>query len=568
MIKEIEQNPELKSLTNRFIILDSSKINLDELRKAKQDFKIPIRKKTVSYSTELIKELLNNPNYYSNLIEVLKYDKTSYVKPCILKNGDPMVYFPMLKSQFVKIINHIISNGEIELTETIQKQIDEIKALTSTTPLKQSDEVFEITIDDNDLTFPVSKLVRFFESGYKLYDFSKNQNIVFEGLNKNELGYVLKEFASKYNLFDRFVLPDESYGFYLDLLNDTFVNTAHFNTITKTKDDFINDVILNKELVNHVLKNMPENYSKLEQAIYIYIKLCQTLTYDPEFYASNQEGKSAEFHEDISRISKITPNNSEVVCYEINQIYGKFLNMLGINYVSNVEFPFVYGKGHANLEFRINDMLIAADAVTSIIQGDLFNAKVNERIMGLTCYNKNEQVRIQYKKVLEKVHTHIVNNEPNKYLGKSGFNSWLDIYNSLTSNTQPQIKPEEKFDILKTQIKKLPLPKMENFSYLLKLSKILFNKEYENGQFDVIIGNELTKLDKVKFMPLAVLVYSPDHINANPQKNSYLTFNHNGEFNEISYNQLKQYFEVGKYDYLKQSKVRIPGIEGNKVKHD
>ena len=63
-----------------------------------------------------------------------------------------------------------------------------------------------------------------------------------------------------------------------------------------------------------------------------------------------------------------------------------------------------YGAGHANLEFRSDKFLVSADSVTSILQGDIMQAKLNQPLVGLKCVNRNQQTQQEFKQSLTKMY--------------------------------------------------------------------------------------------------------------------------------------------------------------------
>ena len=64
---------------------------------------------------------------------------------------------------------------------------------------------------------------------------------------------------------------------------------------------------MNTELLNALFLNIPNNLTKLEQAIFLYIKLCKILTYDEFFYTMNKD--AIKDHEDINNLKNITLEN-------------------------------------------------------------------------------------------------------------------------------------------------------------------------------------------------------------------------------------------------------------------
>lgn len=565
MISELEKYPQFKSKVNEILFLDGEvfkSVSSDtQVFDYANDF-------SVRFSPKLIKLIMSDPALYTNLVDIFENQAVSHIRPTMIQSGDLITKFPNQKSAFVRIVKKMFNDGLLWDVPGIQKKLDYLIAKTSTKSLKDTTELFETHIDGKRIRIPVVKLVNFLESGFKDIYYTESNNKKVENLTLNEFAYVLKEFIYKRNIFEYYIFPNDSLQFRSDLTSDKVANTAHFNRINKTSDYFSDEVVVNKKLLDSILIDMPNDFSKLEQAIYVYIKLCQTLTYDPEFYASNQQGESAALHEDIYKISEVTPTNPQIVCYEFNQIYGKFLSYLNINYETNTSFmKEVYGKGHANLVFKIDDFIVAADSVKSILNGDLFAAKIHDKIEGLECRNYHPLVVKQFNTVLNKVYDHIKTNEPNPYLQNSGFDSWLSVYNSLSPNTL-EVEAEEKFEILGKQLKQLSLPTIENFSYLLKLTKSLFGKDAKNSQFEVIIANERTGPYLSLFTPIAFLVHNKNNdIKLEPSSNTLYIYNQNGELFPTDLKTLTEGFSSGKYNYLQQHNEIIPGIPKKGVKH-
>ena len=107
---------------------------------------------------------------------------------------------------------------------------------------------------------------------------------------------------------------------------------------------------MNSELLNVLFSNMPNNLTKIEQAIFLYIKLCKLLNYDELFYTMEED--AIIYHEDINNLNKINLTNNKVVCYEFNLLYAKLLDILGIKYQIQDYSINKSRKGHANLIFK------------------------------------------------------------------------------------------------------------------------------------------------------------------------------------------------------------------------
>ena len=103
--------------------------------------------------------------------------------------------------------------------------------------------------------------------------------------------------------------------------------------------------------------------------------------------------------EDLQRLN--TNKNNKLVCYEFNMIYSIFLNKLGINFISldRCGSPIKdedYANVHASIKSKVGDYLVFADSVTSILGGDLINAKLDEPLLGITCKNNDLKMKKQF----------------------------------------------------------------------------------------------------------------------------------------------------------------------------
>ena len=90
---------------------------------------------------------------------------------------------------------------------------------------------------------------------------------------------------------------------------------------------------INPALYNAVFSAFPQKLDKFEESIYIYIKLCSILSYDAQYWATeNDDYLLDQFkrHIDLNSISTISPTNSEVVCVDFNLIFCKMLLLRGI----------------------------------------------------------------------------------------------------------------------------------------------------------------------------------------------------------------------------------------------
>jgi len=317
---------------------------------------------------------------------------------------------------------------------------------------------------------------------------------------------------------------------------------------------------------------MPLELSNMEKAIYIYIKMCKVLTYDDEYYAVNQEGIIASKHKDISHISNITPNDNKVVCFEFNLIYSKLLSELGINFASDYKNMIgeAYGVAHSNLEFRCDKFLIQADSVTSILLGDMTNAKLNQPLKGLKCINKNENTKEEFNKILSKIYNLIVKNERKSV--KEGNVEYTENFNDLVneylyiSDSEQQITIDEKISVLLSKLNSKNIKGIDYLSYVIQLRKVLFNEEERKNNigFTIIRDNEAYDFSKTA-MASAILTINKKDFMDNPAYNLYYYLNSNTGIIPISKTMLQEKFADKIYEYISEDDPIIPGIDTYKA---
>lgn len=198
-------------------------------------------------------------------------------------------------------------------------------------------------------------------------------------------------------------------------------------------DKFVSKTILDKELKYSILSSIPNDYDELEAAIYIYIKLCQIFSYHSEYYIFDGDKLVAQKHENVYNLSTFGFNNNEIICYEFTAIYAKFLDLLNINFKVKYKKDLkIFGGQHTNLKFYINDLIVYADAVTSILNGDLFRSKMALDLVGIQCENSDSKYKHFFENKLFKIYNENKENKNIEYVNNLSLiiNS-LNLYDKL-----------------------------------------------------------------------------------------------------------------------------------------
>lgn len=403
----------------------------------------------------------------------------------------------------LKIIN-LLQKIDVSMFPAIKNRYEELMDYVSFEKFREKtqNDNYEITIDGVDYKTPVSLFYQYLD----INDVSLE--VLVQNDKNNHLPrflYTLNKFFEDNKIEEEYIISDEIKSRLEEIRSSKIVDIQFFNEYNETNDPLLAKINVNAELKDFILNGMDSNFTDLEKAIYIFIKMCKALTYDNEFFAVNQEGPLAEKHKTVDYIASISLLNNEVVCSEFNAIYAHMLHEFGINYknfVSTVngngdhdedEFDEDfnrYGEGHLFLKFRCGKYLVKADSVTSILQGDLMQAKLNQPLRGLVCENVNKQSQKEFKTIVDKVYNYIAQreskitkNEPQQV------ETFEDIVSQFVdmSDKVKTIDINDKIDILIKKVNSTRMVGIDAYSYLLQLRKILFSKEEQKDNIKISI---------------------------------------------------------------------------------
>ena len=403
----------------------------------------------------------------------------------------------------LKIIN-LLQKIDVSMFPAIKNRYEELMDYVSFEKFKEKtqNDNYEITIDGVDYKTPVSLFYQYLD----INDVSLE--VLVQNDKNNHLPrflYTLNKFFEDNKIEEEYIISDEIKSRLEEIRSSKIVDIQFFNEYNETNDPLLAKINVNAELKDFILNGMDSNFTDLEKAIYIFIKMCKALTYDNEFFAVNQEGPLAEKHKTVDYIASISLLNNEVVCSEFNAIYAHMLHEFGINYknfVSTVngngdhdedEFDEDfnrYGEGHLFLKFRCGKYLVKADSVTSILQGDLMQAKLNQPLRGLVCENVNKQSQKEFKTIVDKVYNYIAQRESkitkNEPQQVETFEDIVSQFVDMSDKVKP-IDINDKIDILIKKVNSTGMVGIDAYSYLLQLRKILFSKEEQKDNIKISI---------------------------------------------------------------------------------
>lgn len=479
----------------------------------------------------------------------------------MIDNGNPSLRFSYIThgdigtSIRINIVDALNILKQRNLSEQEKRRLDRLLNKSSVENLVKNskNDYFTIKVEGDEITLSSYQILNLFFLNKKEFKELFDNDLIL-GIKKEKFAYILEKFLTEKNIFERYMVPLKYYQRFLSLKAQQLIDYEFINLYEK-QELIRYDVELNKKLKTLILKDMDPKYSDLEKAIYIYIKLCKCFSYDPIFYASNQNGKIARYHEDIKRLEKITGKDDLIVCYEFNTIYAKFLEDLGIEHRINIKMGQNYGRNHANLDFKVDGFIIFADSVTSIIGSDLVNAKLDMPLNGLKCLNKSEKTQKKFDKILEKIYDEVSLQESKNKKDDSYVFNLLDLYRVFSSNERVDFT--KKVGLMLEEIKNTKFKTMDALGYLSRLKKMIFNKvELSQNVSFVFVQNNIGK----ESVPIVVITINEKGNMYNADDNKYYCYSPHGTMNEFTKEEIESLFRQKDFQYLEKTKSKIPNI--------
>lgn len=506
------------------------------------------------YPVELLEYTLNDEQTFKTLFNIFQNAHKFKIASDSSMDAETYEYE---KIPFLEAIEVARDKGLIKLNRITYSRYKTLLDLISYGILKKQlqNKTIQTKVDGITYNIPANKIIEFLELDTKTLDDYINTPNRKGSISKEAFLYIVRRFIIREELMDNFIFPENIEKRITDIVNYEILDFESQNTYLSDGNSLTSKTNLNPELIEAITKDIPANYSTLEKAIFIYIKMCKILSYNDEFFAAKQRGLAAEKHRMIDYIETISPQFPEVVCYEFNAIYAKMLHSLGINFQRECfSWKNKYGDGHENLSFRVGKYIIEADSSRQILTGDLFNAKVGNSIKGLKCRNQNFDTYMDFDEILRKVYKDI------KKEDKSTFSEALKEYEELTNAKQAHIPFNTRFDLFLEKIRTSSFNGLNIMSYILRLVNVLFTEEEREHyiDFEIIRDNNPKDEDKI-VATCGIITMNEKGILKDEEHNKYYIYI-NGELKRILKRTLIRNIITGTLGFIDSEEQYIPGI--------
>ena len=530
---------------------------------------IIVSDKTVSI--KFLKKILEDERFFNYAYKYFS-NETDKFKVAYIISGDTKG-LSYNKNQIINGITELVACGDWYLSPQEQEKFDKLKKFVTLNYYEKNigNQNYEISIDNRKFNIPIKNIIAFMNfSSNDFFQICKNDEIEYiYGFPKKYFIYAAFNYFKSHDLINKLVLPRQVENIYYYIKSNKFIDIEALNKFLKRNEN--NNITINSELKAKILEGLPNNISKLEQAIYIYIKMCKLLSYDEEYFAVNQSNQLVNKHIHESHIINITPTNNHAVCFEFNLIYYKLINELGINHEIVTPGVFGYGFGHASLNFRCDKFLVSADSVTSILDGDMVRAKLNYSLKGLKCMNKNSETVLEFKAILNKIYTLVADQEKkqneknNTIVGHDlSMSELLNEYSKVTDNKK-EVSLNDKFAILfgviMEKIDNTSIIGIDALAYVLLIKKILFNQKEKDNNIEItILRNNIPTDNTLVADTIEVITINTTSYRSNPEDNIYYLYKPSMPLQKISLEELQTKFNNNVYEYIDSGGPKIPGI--------
>ena len=491
-----------------------------------------------SFSVTLLRMLLND-NYYPLLRNIFKKEPSKIT----IRSRLGLVQLPF-KEYSISSLSKAL--GELLLAGTTDKEFDRILSLREKTSLdsfidKYKDKYEILYIDNYRYKIKYKDIIDFITLDEDFYHhaFEPNRKELF-GIPRDHFLYAVNHIFEENDFSSKYVFPDYITKRLNNLNRQYERDIEAVNQFTEINDKYINRFIIRKDLYDAVMGDLPKDYDQLDAAIHAYIKLCQTLRYDPIFYMASQKGEIAKEHEDFRRLSMIHPGDN-IVCYEFNMLYAFFLKRLGINFETSNIINNKYGGIHTNLFYRVGKFLVNADAVTSILCGDLTGCKTGLPLNGLICFNKNIATREEFQQRVEKVYKNIYKEEP-KLLNKLQDNDYLKVYRMYPFNMR--------VNALFKELDNSNLDGIDAMGNVIRLRRRMFDDIEREGsiKFNILCDNSNNRNELTSIFTIC------------GNDNKYYEYKPGNPIIKLDKDYIEDKFDKGEFTYVRSDIEEIPGI--------
>ena len=229
---------------------------------------------------------------------------------------------------------------------------------------------------------------------------------------------------------------------------------------------------VNPEFKKTIFKDMPNDLSLEEKAIYIYMKLCKELVYDEGYMYRDKIGPDSYSSEFSKEKQESIKPGSKVTCFEFSRICAKMINQLE----GDIEAVLVLqgnNKGHMFTGFYTDNVSVNLELTNNDPMNDITRANAGMELRGISANSDRKKILSEIK---SKISSLVIDEK------RLSIDDYLKLLNEFPAQ-QSDINFEEQ-NILKVKLQSLldtmktrKITQNEFTQLLIEMKKSLFKDD-------------------------------------------------------------------------------------------
>ena len=413
-----------------------------------------------------------------------------------------------------------------------------------------------------------------------IIDFFRNNNIEeYVKNNDNILGYSFQEIAIFLNEYlfgediEHDILSEErnffSYSFseslpknleeILENFMDLYIPDPLAEKEFLVKNNYSN-VEVDEELINQILKEIPENYTDFQKVYFVYKYICANFVYDPYYLAGSQREKyDINHHKQIESVKNINLINNKVVCYDISVIIAKLIERLGLPVqliTSNGKKLNDYGSRHAAVKTKVGEYWIKLDIADGLIHNDMTYQHLTGNVYKFSILNIVKRTCLKAKREMEEVDRDFNEKYDSYKKHVTALNEYRDKYSKNDT-----VSFDEKIGVVIAAIQNSKIDDTSKILYVKDVIKIVFGGK-EDKCFVAFVGSKINTRTKNEIALGCILICNDSGILTEGELGQkYYLFPNLREYKELSKEQIEELIRTGRIVGIKQFEIDIAGLD-------
>lgn len=541
-IVEVYGSAYKRNFANSLIIKDEKLFNK---YKNEDLITVSIQDEEKSISKKLIHDMLSQEGMYKYLQTNLDNSLGIALRIDYIIDKDTFFSIKITRAELIEALNSM--SDELSQKEKMRSAVVKNSLHLFSCQQKYRNYNHTCFIDGKEISIPATTLINVLTMDDDRFSAFLSGTLNYE-YKKEYIAYFLVDFAERERIFIKYVLPENVYKRYKEIKSYSLIDFEALNKI-RVKNDLNEDgesildhIEISDELESYLDEQKEDSYSSIELAIYYYIKLCEVLTFDNDYYFTGNVDISLE---ELESVKAITPDNNQTTTYKFLLLFAKILSKLNMDFSFDQTIFAGIINGSHKLTFKYGEYLVALNSLDNIGKSDLTNVKVNDKLSNLVCVNKNEVTKKKFSELVEKIYHNIITKKENQLVFKQAVKRYRDLYRYTDTSVRDRLY------LLLKEICRTDLKGLQIISYEKKIFDNLFRNN-PNIAINFICGlDEETNYVK----PISIVSVF--------ESNTYSYFIIDGtkenKLDYLSHDDLIELFETKTYLYLDDKK--IPGME-------